>query len=356
MQKLSLAVAVLIGAVAPVKINWAQGLNDDELEQERSKFDSFAQTTAASAAKTGSGVRAKWVELPDCQGLVEPGATFAWKAAAGEVIPLEADLSNAIIATCKGAFVAVPVPTPSAPAAITTNIPVAKSQIYDPVWKTSTVIPDHEHQVSQLQNGKINATDQTTGPAGDFYTNWKYTNGQSQPYQEAGNSWSNEGPGGNNSTTAATSPTNYGPNPTPAVLLQFLDVPTNDEIVPTENSDENKWVELPDCTGAAGEVPLFLNHENATSATCKKRPWDTAPVPPAAPAATMIQFLDVPTEDVVIPIIASETAQDNENKWVELPNCTGAADERPLFLNRENASSATCKSDKWDRAPVAPAL
>lgn len=39
MQKVSLAVAVLLGAVSSVKINWAQGLEESEYD---SKFDSFA--------------------------------------------------------------------------------------------------------------------------------------------------------------------------------------------------------------------------------------------------------------------------------------------------------------------------
>lgn len=88
-----------------------------------------------------------------------------------------------------------------------------------------------------------------------------------------------------NSTTAATSPTNYGPNPTPTptTLLQFLEVPEEDVVIPItkEINSEKKWVELPNCTGAAGEVPLYLNRENATWATCKKAQWDQAPVAPA---------------------------------------------------------------------------
>ena len=40
MQKVSFAVAMLISAVSTVKINWAEGLNEDEIVE--SKFDSFA--------------------------------------------------------------------------------------------------------------------------------------------------------------------------------------------------------------------------------------------------------------------------------------------------------------------------
>ena len=50
------------------------------------------QTVASAASQEGSGVRARWVELPDCassQYLTLP------------MIALRDDLSNALIATCK---------------------------------------------------------------------------------------------------------------------------------------------------------------------------------------------------------------------------------------------------------------
>ena len=56
MQKISLTVAALLSVNA---VKFIDGQFD-------SKFDSFAQTTASSAAKAGSGVRAKWIELPNC--------------------------------------------------------------------------------------------------------------------------------------------------------------------------------------------------------------------------------------------------------------------------------------------------
>ena len=55
MQKISIAVAALLG------VNAVQFIDGFE-----SKFDTFAQTTANQAAKSGSGVRAKWIELPNC--------------------------------------------------------------------------------------------------------------------------------------------------------------------------------------------------------------------------------------------------------------------------------------------------
>jgi len=47
---------------------------------------------AQAAAKNGSGVRARWVELPDCVGATGSDTSS----------PLKDDLSNALIATCKG--------------------------------------------------------------------------------------------------------------------------------------------------------------------------------------------------------------------------------------------------------------
>ena len=88
------------------------------------------------------------------------------------------------------------------------------------------------------------------------------------------------------------------------------------------------WVELPDCTGASGEVVLEEDLEfghspiNASSATCKPR------------AAAFAHI----------------TREENSRRgWVELPDCTGASGEVVLEEDLEfghspiNASSATCK-------------
>jgi len=100
------------------------------------------------------------------------------------------------------------------------------------------VIPDHEHGVTSLQHGVINRSEETAGPTGDFHPNWKYTNGGQQPFQQSESSWSAEGPGGVNSTSASTSPTNYGPNPTPAqaTLIQFIDVPEEEITIQRVNA------------------------------------------------------------------------------------------------------------------------
>ena len=52
--------------------------------------------------------------------------------------------------------------------------------------------------------------------------------------------------------------------------MMFLQLSRND-------SSKSRWVELPDCTGASGELPLTEDLEfghsplNASSATCKTR-------------------------------------------------------------------------------------
>ena len=80
---------------------------------------------------------------------------------AGLYIPLRDDLANAIIATCKG-----PEPgwgpavcvDPVAPTAASGFVPNSATQIYDPVWKTETVIPDQEHQVTGMGAASILAS------------------------------------------------------------------------------------------------------------------------------------------------------------------------------------------------------
>jgi hypothetical protein len=220
-------VAVLIGATEAINLNsrFVNGVYGDEDLSEQLKelknkhaedvlLQTSASVSAMAAAKAGSGVRARWIELPDCQDHV------AWDdtdgnfdpnlAGTSETIPLKADLSNAIIATCKGPH--APRMTPEDPEPITgPNEPEERSQIYDPVWKSHFNIPDHEHQVQQLQHGHVDRTDETVGPMGDFYQKWNYkqTGAPNQPFQEAnGTPWNHEGPGGINYTVEAM-PTNY---------------------------------------------------------------------------------------------------------------------------------------------------
>ena len=71
----------------------AQAIRLNQNDQEVS----FIQAASEIAAREGSGVRARWVELPDC-------SEIGWRNVTegdGTLIPLKEDLSNAIIATCK---------------------------------------------------------------------------------------------------------------------------------------------------------------------------------------------------------------------------------------------------------------
>jgi len=105
MKTSAFALAALFGAVNSVQLNqaFATGMNGDEdlAEDITMKGDKFhyiqhppqnVVAFAQAASRSGSGVRARWIELPDCTG----------QAGADTTIPLKDDLSNAIIATCKG--------------------------------------------------------------------------------------------------------------------------------------------------------------------------------------------------------------------------------------------------------------
>ena len=140
----------------------------------------FQSDFAMVAAQEGSGVRARWVELPDCNN--ESGL------APGEVA-LKNDLSNAIIATCKSYGVSADrwgrllqgESNPSTVAAQEANRASLKAQwesygkdqydpipVYDPIvreegasddyaWPSRyTVgrIAEYEHQVTQQHPGK----------------------------------------------------------------------------------------------------------------------------------------------------------------------------------------------------------
>ena len=230
MQRFSLAVALLIGATSAININSQfvdgqygdENLNNEikELKKRQAGDESFLQISASAAAKVGSGVRAKWTELPDCQDYVswDNGLEFSRSLSGVETtIPLEDDLSNAIIATCKGRYVARNTPIPTVVAG--PNTVKAVSRIFDNVWNTATIIPDGEHQIKTIQQGNVNVSEQTQGPMGDFHPAWKYNEDDSplQPFQDAlssggqataVNAWDHEGPGGVNYTVDAM-PTNY---------------------------------------------------------------------------------------------------------------------------------------------------
>jgi len=154
-----------------------------------------------AAAREGSGVRARWVELPDCfekwcnfidSSTGKPWATAVSGQPTTVYEPLRDDLANAAIASCKGAkpaggeneagcsrTLATTDDSSSSGDSSGTWTASAPSTIYDPVWKTATVIPNHEHQVQgagvhAISAGKehqvaiLNQTQQVDGPKGDF--------------------------------------------------------------------------------------------------------------------------------------------------------------------------------------------
>lgn len=149
---------------------------------------SMGSSFAQAASKEGSGVRARWVELPDCVG-----------TSADATVPLLDDLSNALIATCKGKKAGSYNPndqyTPDQ--TLPANMPADPTygnqyagqfwinaeppKIYDNVIRASNhTFEAHEHHVTQTQDGNPDQTDGGEGPRGDFNTTGR---------QLAGNAW-----------------------------------------------------------------------------------------------------------------------------------------------------------------------
>jgi hypothetical protein len=60
--------------------------------------------------------------------------------------------------------------------------------------------------------------------------------------------------------TTETSIGSHPPEPAALIQLEF------------QESQDKRWVELPDCSGGADEIKLAANLENASVATCKERP------------------------------------------------------------------------------------
>jgi hypothetical protein len=212
----------------------------------------FMQVTATAAAKTESGVRARWVELPNCFAkwcnfldiaTDKPYATAETDQPSGPYEPLRDDLANAAIADCKG-----PVPASGPEVALcsrSTVVPdtpatsftaTASKFVYDPVWKTSTVIPDTEHQVQGAgvhdpntvadikdhQKAIINQTMQVTGPKGLFPNEFNWDS------QSRNSSWDPESGGGVNYTGDMTTETFHGWNP---AQMAVTDAPWTDALV-----------------------------------------------------------------------------------------------------------------------------
>jgi hypothetical protein len=264
---------------------------NEAVKVNNSKFanlPNFSQELAMVAAKSGSGVRARWVELPDCNN--------EGSLAAGEVA-LKDDLSNAVIATCKSYGVSndrygrLTMGEPTSLAIDAENRAIERATwealgkdsydrrpIYDPVmheegyWR----IPSHEHQVTQQQNGTVEATFEIPdSPNGDFQA----LTGSGFKYSEE--EWEDLLP--LSPVTAEASTVNYYEKVYPysaydnSTLVQFVDdVP---EIV-AEALHAQTNPALPDCTGDPDEVPLETDHTAlgvehmsaltpSTVATCK---------------------------------------------------------------------------------------
>jgi hypothetical protein len=164
----------------------------------------------------------------------------------GLYIPLRDDLANAIIATCKGAEPGLGAEACPAndPEVYDDSIMHPATKIYDPVWKTTTVIPDQEHQVEY--NGVANTTHASMavdGPKGDFYGHWNWA------HQSMNAQWDHEGPYGENYTDDLTTEKSIGshpPEPPALIQLDFLE------------AQDKKWVELPDCGLVVMKSSLLL--------------------------------------------------------------------------------------------------
>ena len=202
----------------------------------------FVQATAELASREGSGVRARWVELPDC-------STQRWgnyTAGDGSFIPLKEDLSNAIIATCKHFnWTTGATQWTAPPAANYTD----GDMVYDNVIKTNNsgvVIPAHEHQVTQQENGNVEQPGD--GSAGPVTNIW-------------------------NMTGRKASGTQWEPLDESLTVQIYHDIDYPEDVSVIQMAPKPKgWVELPDCKGGKDEVKLADDVSNASVATCKVRP------------------------------------------------------------------------------------
>ena len=205
--------ALLLSQTSAVSLNirFASGVDEGVdltgTDIDGDRFD-FSRVVGLSAAQEGSGVRARWVELPMCDTHLSAGD-----------IPLYDDLSNASIATCKGyrphlnstrpdPYAPHIVLPPNLPTPIESNYTTNATNttyVYDPILKTREPLLDHHHQVATHQEGHV--------------------------------------------------------DPTPFAG-------------PIQTLAQERWVELPNCTGAPGEIWLKDNLANASAATCKIDPYN----------------------------------------------------------------------------------
>lgn len=154
----------------------------------------------------------------------------------------------------------------------------------------------------------------------------------------------------------------------------FVEVFSNiDNGVEIIQFEPKKWVELPDCTGAADEIPLEAAIANASKATCKKRPAGaggaaagnttassnstaaanttadaSADASANATATSFVQlFKSAELGEVQVLQYKAGMApktKTEKNKWIELPDCKGETGEIELLPENENDTTATCKN------------
>lgn len=104
---------------------------------------------------------------------------------------------------------------------------------------------EHEHQVTQHQDGHVETTDGSDGPHGDWYGYGKPSGGEEWPTEHYNQL---------------------------VQIFQNTQDPQDIQVVQLKrkNSKKNKWVELVNCRGDSGEVALSEDLSNATVATCKQ--------------------------------------------------------------------------------------
>ena len=265
MQTSSLVLGLFLGSVQSLRfIDGSQEVLGDFMAQK--DVDSLTgnsnliQTAAMAAAQEGSGVRARWIELPDC------GATgklnFKIPIFDQEIIPLANDLHNASIATCKAytpnlgkkgdkKTVTLDDIGPTLDGPPKDKGPPKKPLIYDEVMhisgKPAEDMEKHMHQVPVQMEGEVDPKPEA-GPRGDF---------DYKGLQEAGNGWiGKEKKDDKGKATLET-------------LIQINSSPIS--------LNQSKWVEIPDCKGQKNEVALKEDLGNALFATCKRRPKEAVP-------------------------------------------------------------------------------
>merc|ERR1719265_292010 len=157
-----------------------------------------------------------------------------------------------------------------------------KLRVYDPIIHEEGHfrIPTEEHQVTQQANGTVEATtdpswtsynsyhshhydghdyydEDTIGP-GSYM--WHHLDGDGSNYKYSEEEWEDLPP-----LNAVEDQANIA-NPESKTFTTPYD---SSALQLSEESPPAKWVELQDCTGAAGEVVLMEGLENASSATCR---------------------------------------------------------------------------------------